>query len=391
MRLFQNNTSTKKLISIFLPLSIISIIAMYLSWDFLFRNQLFGLKLLDLYDIKVYFDSSRWVVGQGILYIDVFSQYTLLANLIFGLSRFVAEVTHPFSSDLESFSFIWGSISWLIYLSGVYVTLVKVSRNSIWLWLTPAAVYFAIFRFDIYTSVTTLLALLAIRDEKYTKGSFWLGITIALKGYALFLLPSYLIFIFYKQGFKGVIKATIVCLSPFLLGNLIVFLYAGLKGLLVPYSFHAARRLNGESTYDVFYLNWLVAVFPGLPTLLQISSSLLPVLKKPKTFESLINAFLIALVGFMTFSVFYSPQFFLWIVPIACFSESILIKRLTVAFCWATFFYYPIGWGLKNKGLAGKIFLRAAMTLTAATRLVLLYSLVHPSKKNDQPYLPQDY
>ncbi|BAY78826.1 hypothetical protein NIES25_53040 [Nostoc linckia NIES-25] len=387
MRLLQNNTSKKKLAYILFAFGIISIAVMYLLWDFLFHNKLFGLKLLDLYDIDVYFRSSRWVVGEGILYKNIFSQYTLLANLIFGFSRFVAEATHPFSSDLESFSFIWASISWLIYLVAIYLTLTHVSKNSIWLWLTPAAVYFAIFRFDIYTSLTTLLALLAIRDEKYTKGSFWLGITIALKGYALFLLPSYLIFIFYKQGIKGVIKATIVSLFPFVLGNLIVFLYAGLKGLLVPYSFHAARQLNGESTYDVFYLNWLVALFPKLPTLLEISSSLLPVLKKPKTFESLINAFLIALVGFMTFSVFYSPQFFLWIVPIACFSTSILIKRLTIAFCWATFFYYPIGWGIKNKGLFGKIFLRAAMTVTAVTRLALLYNLVRRGKKTDQPSL----
>ncbi len=381
MRLFQNNPFREKLTYILAPFIIISLIGMYLAWDFLFFHRPFGIRLLfDDFDINVYFQSSRWIVGEGILYKDVFSEYPLLANLIFGYCRLVAKVTHPFPSDIESFSFVWTSTSFLLYLFAIFITYTKVSRNSLWLWIAPASVYFALFRFDIYPSVTTLLALMAIRDEKYTRGSIWLGITIALKGYAIFLLPSYCIFIFYKRGIKAVITNTIICFIPFLAGNLMVLLYAGLQGLLAPYAFHGMRGPNGESTYDVFRLSWIATIFPGLPPLLQISSSLLPVLKKPKTFESLVDAFLIAIVGFITFSVFYSPQYFLWIIPIAVFSESLLIRKLTVAFSWVAFFYFPIAYDMRNRELAGRILFRVTITLSAVIRLALLVTAIKRDK-----------
>ena len=372
MRLFQDGNSREKR-SYIVAAVIISLMGLYLVWDALFSYRPFGIRLLfDSIDIGVYFQSSRWIVGQGILYEDVFSEYPLLANLVFGVCRLVAEVIHPFSSDIEGFSFVWTVTSWLVYLFAVFTSLTKVSKRSIWLWLAPAPLYFALFRFDIYPSVTTLLALIAIRDEKYARGSLWLGITIALKGYALFLLPSYCIFIFYRRGIKAVITNTMICLMPFLLGNLIVLLYAGVKGLLAPYAFHAIRKQNGESVYDVFYLNWLVNIFPGLPTLLQISSALLPVLQRPKTFEALVNAFLIAIVGLITFSVFYSPQFCLWIIPIAAFSESLLISRLTIVLSWATFLYFPFAFDLRNAKSAGRILFRVALTLNTVIRLALL-------------------
>ncbi len=381
MRLFQDHDSKEKRTYIAAAFVIISLMGLYLVWDALFSYRPFGIRLLfDNIDIGVYFQSSRWIVGQGVLYEDAFSEYPLLANLVFGFCRLVAQVIHPFPSDIESFSFIWTVTSWLVYLFAVSTSLTKVSRSSLWLWLAPAPIYFALFRFDIYPSVTTLLALIAIRDEKYARGSLWLGITIALKGYALFLLPSYCIFILYKRGIKAAITNTMICLMPFLLGNLIVLCYAGVKGLLAPYAFHAIRKQNGESVYDVFYLSWLVDIFPGLPTLLQISSSLLPVLQKPKTFEALVNAFLIAIVGLITFSVFYSPQFCLWIIPIAAFSESLLIRRLTVVLSWATFLYFPLAFDLKNTELARRLLFRIAITLNAVIRLALLGTAIKRSK-----------
>jgi hypothetical protein len=39
-----------------------------------------------------------------------------------------------------------------------------------------------------------------------------------------------------------------------------------------------------------------------------------------RRFEDLINSFLFAIFGFMSFSTFYSPQFVLWVLPLICFS-----------------------------------------------------------------------
>ena len=59
-------------------------------------------------------------------------------------------------------------------------------------WLAPSPIYFALFRFDLYPAVVTLMFLLAVRRTAYITGAIWLGVAVALKGYAMFLLPRLL-------------------------------------------------------------------------------------------------------------------------------------------------------------------------------------------------------
>jgi len=182
----------------------------------------------------------------------------------------------------------------------------------------------------------------------------WLGLMVALKGYALFAVPAYCVFVFYRKGLLTAIKVAVLCVFPFILGNLIVLGYAGMDGLRMPYAAQGDRPNIGDSTYDaVFFLlsplSWGISPVnevPLVPTkiaqFLQISISFLAAGLRPKTFEELIDAFLIAILGFISFSKFYSPQFCLWVAPIACFSGSQNIRLLAVAFNWVSFIWYPV-------------------------------------------------
>jgi hypothetical protein len=360
-------------------LGFVGIIVIYFGW-YLLKVRLVGIRILyDPHDIGVYFKSSQWAIGEGILYRDVFSEYPLLANLIFGAIRYVSHVLHPLSVESQSFALVWVAVSWLLYLLTIYLVASKISVRSIWLWLTPAILYFALYKFDIYPSLTTLIALLSIRDEKYRWGAFWLGITIALKGYALFLIPAYALFLFYKKGIREAVISFILCVAPFILGNLIVLAYAGVDGVLAPYQFHAVRGNNGESTYDAisFLLFNKLEINPRLAQLLQVSSALLPLTLVPKTFDRLIDVFLIALLGFISFSTFYSPQYCLWITPLVCFSTSHKIRVLTILFSWLTFIYYPIGFDLKLKqwygAIARTIFFKIPIIVITIIRFLIMY------------------
>jgi hypothetical protein len=332
-----------------LVIGILGSLGMYLLWDFLTESQFLARhKLFDEWDLKVYFNASRWAVGQGTLYKDVFSEYPLFANLIFGLFRFLGELTHPLSSSFKSFSWLWASASWFLYLWILYQIATKVSTRSVWIWLAPAPLYFSIFRFDIYPAAISLLALFALRDQKYFKSAFWLGIAIALKGYVLFVIPAFFVFLIYKKGLFTAIKVTAFSLAPFTFSNLVVFAYSGFEGLIAPYSFHAVRSNNGESTYDavVFLLPFIfskkAAILPRLAQGLQITMPLIAAGLQPKKFQELVDAFLLSILGFISFSTFYSPQFCLWIAPVACFSRSRTIKTLTTIYCWITFISFPI-------------------------------------------------
>ena len=336
-------------------------------------------------DLSVYFQSSRWVVGQGTLYKDVFSEYPLLPNLIFGCFRFLAELFHHFSSSFHSFAWLWISASWFLYLGILYFIFTRLSKEGIWIWLGLAPFYFALLRFDIYPATAVILALFFIRSKKYIHGACWLGIAIALKGYALFILPAYFVFLYYKKGLRFAFVTTALCLAPFFFSQIVVFAYSGLEGLKQPYSFHLQRNLNGESTYDailfLFPFPLLRELLNSLAKWLQIAMSILAAGLKPKSFEDLVNSFLLGILGFISFSVFYSPQFLLWIISISCFSQNHFLNLLAITFSWATFIYFPVLYGDSSIHISENIpyaplLFRTMIILITAIRLAMIYEIL---------------
>ncbi|HEY9779993.1 MAG TPA: hypothetical protein V6D09_07650 [Leptolyngbyaceae cyanobacterium] len=368
------NFLRKKPYLLLLTLGCIGAIAMYCSWGLLTYIKPWGLRLFfDSNDLNVYFRSSRWVVDQGILYKDIFSEYPLLAGLIFGIVRYLAKILHPFSSEFDSFSWLWMSINWFIYLWIIYLVATRLSKPALWIWLAPAPLYFTLLRFDIYPALMTLLALFAIHREKYVIGAIWLGLSIALKGYALFCLPAYFVFIYYRKGFFHAIKIIAICLAPFILSQLIVFAFAGIDGVKQPYLFHINRNTNNESTYDaIAYLLpfHLTKHLSNLDKWLQLSTAILAAVFKPKSFDALVHAFLFAIVGFISFSIFHSPQYVLWIVAIACFSPSRWINLCAIAYSWVVFLYFPL---TSDRHHHTTFYFKLIVILMTAVRLPMLY------------------
>lgn len=302
----------------------------------------------DLKDIQIYHDQSRWVAGQGRLYRDFPSEYPPLANLVFGLCRAVSEMLAPVFPEPTAYLWVWLTSAWLLFLTVGHLIATRISREAVWVWLAPGALFFALFRYDIYPAATTLFALFALREGKVLRGALWLGVTVALKGYALFLLPAFVVYVLQTDGWRTARNVAAVTVAPFALANLAVLGFAGWEGMLSPYQFHA-RRLNvGESSYDAFgYL--FACCFDAHPTVggripffLQAGCALLAAAMRPRTFAELINSFLVALLGFVSFLVFHSPQYLLWVLPVAAFTSSPAMRRTAVAFGWLTFLYYPM-------------------------------------------------
>ena len=151
--------------------------------------------------------------------------------------------------------------------------------------------------------------------------------------------------------------------------------------MVAPFSFQALRTLNGESTYDAF--NYLV----GVPVIadgpevrwvahsLQVGCALAAVAMRPQNFDDLINAFLFAVLGFMSFSVFYSPQFVLWILPLVCFSRSRVMLISAIFLSWLTYLYYPVGSLLYYRHFYAGPF-KAAIIAVSLFRLFMMFLAV---------------
>jgi hypothetical protein len=307
-------------------------------------------------DLGLYFNSSRWVVEGGRLYREVPSEYPLLANIIFGAFRYLSNLISP---GLRGFCVIWiASACFIYYLCLVYGVARGAMALALFAWLAPAPIFFALFRYDLYPALATLLSLFAIRRAAYTQGAIWLGVAAALKGYALFFLPAYCIFMIYQRGLPGAIKVGVLIIAPTILSLIATFGFAGWEGVVAPFKFQLMRpligwnTLGGGSTYDA--LNYLfnapvtLWVKPWIAQSLQVAAALAAAAMRPRRFEDLINCFLFALLGFMSFNTFYSPQYVLWVLPLICFSTSRAMVITAVLFSWLTYLYYPISYVLST-------------------------------------------
>ena len=229
-------------------------------------GSFFSRYLFDPNDLIVYFNSSAWAVGKGKLYIDVRSEYPVLANLIFGFVRFFSSKVRFLTSDFNNYSLIWiacASVAFVSLLSGAAD---KKAVPASWvplLILAPATIYFSLSRYDIYPAVLSLWGLDYLRKRKWNFAALLFGLCIALKGYALIFIPSFFIFCWYQIGFGPAVIAAAIMLSPTLLSNLAVLVWGGEQALLAPYKLQLFRKFNGESTFDSMAYIGSLADFPG--------------------------------------------------------------------------------------------------------------------------------
>lgn len=346
---------------------------------------LLGIKFYDTLDLRVYFASARWVIEGGRLYREVSSEYPLLANIIFATLRYLGNLLDPraptFYPRMTAFFGLWIASAWFVYLFAVYRIATDTTMLAALAWLAPAPIYFALFRFDIYPAVATLMSLFAIRRASYIEGAVWLGVAIALKGYALFLLPAYCVFMINQRGFAAAIKVAVLALAPMILSLLVVLTFAGWEGIVAPFNIHAVRNFNGESTYDAInFLFGASVISEGAGVrwvghLLQVGCALAAAAMRPRSFEDLVNAFLFAVLGFVSFSVFYSPQYVLWILPLVCFTDSRLMLISAIFFSWLTYLYFPISYELRpgHPGL-----FKAMVVAVSLLRLFMMFLTFRP-------------
>jgi hypothetical protein len=305
--------------------------------------------VFDSWDMSGYFASARWVIEGGRLYREVFSPYPLFANIIFAILRYLSNLLHP---GVHGFYGLWIASTWVVYLYAVYRIATETTRLAALAWLAPAPIYFAVFRFDIYPAVATLMALFAIRRTSYIEGAIWLGVAAALKGYALWMLPAYCVYMLYQRGFASAIKVGALGVAPMILSLLITLIFAGWEGVIAPFKADALWTLSGESSYDAINYFFSVPAISNGPEVrwvaqsLQVGCALTAAALRPRSFDDLVNTFLFAVLGFMSFSVFYSPQYVLWILPLVSFSRSPVMLISAIFLSWLTYLYGPFSFFL---------------------------------------------
>ncbi len=340
----------------------------------------------DAGDLAVYYRTTQWVLGEGQLYRDAFSEYPFLANIVFGLIRWLS-LNLKILPPAQSFVFFW-TYAVLLLLFLIIFLQHKWDRSFWWIWLTPPFLYFGLYRYDIYPVFCCFLGLRFIAEEKYGKGGFWLGLCIALKGYALFILPVLAYYVWKRRSLSTAWRVVAIAMAPLALTNGFVWLSMGYEALIMPYQFHMEREFNGESTVDaVVYLMHWAGVSEQKAALLQEKllvhkwiigattafGALAGLLLRPRTFEEFLRAAFFVVIGFVSVTSFYSPQFVLWFAAFTCFTQSRTIRIWLVIYTLITFLYFPIFHDLMGKpSLSFKI----SISILALMRLGFLVAII---------------
>lgn len=329
-----------------LPTSIVALSSVLLITQVLHAQQ-----VPDQDDLQRYFESSAWVVGNWVLYKDIFSEYPLFANLLFAAVRWLNVF---FGNGFLGFSIIWITLAALCTSVTCSIALRFVAQNApnndLWIlalsWLAPGILHFALLRFDIYPALATLGMMICLYRKRYRMAGLWIGLGIALKGYPIFLLPVILIYTQRQAGGRALVHFLLPALAIPSLSLLAILAFAGFEGLLSPFQFHGHRDFNPDSTYTL--LRHLLDAplhasdMSPLPLVLQALCVVLPLFFRQEDFDELVSALTFTLVSIINFSVFYSPQFAIWLLPIAGLSRDRAMQYLLLAYALWTAGYFAV-------------------------------------------------
>jgi hypothetical protein len=313
--------------------------------------------LNDNFDLHNYQDRGSWVIGWQKPYSDVFSEYPQLATYLFAIPHMLKDF---FDLGADSYRYFF-SILMALCLA-ITTTLVYQERPDrkylAFLMFLPASIYFTHNRYDIVPAMFTLLSVVTLVKGRFHLASFLLAISVMFKWYPVVLLPIYLSHYYTTHKrinwrMIGVFAGTV---GLIILPTLLI---SGMDGFLVPYRFHLDRGVNRESIVFLFVLlltaggifdQVIEAILYYGFLLLQVTASAISMLGEIKNRTTILAWASVAILSFMFFAKYYSPQWLLWILPFLILR--IKTRRdivLIILFDLLTYLKFPLAFDLADQ------------------------------------------
>jgi hypothetical protein len=338
-------------------------------------NRALTQPLRDDYEYTIFLKRGAWAATGARPYIDVFSEYPPLATWCMGLPfGLIAAREHGISGDgaaalaeiqaagpLAPVSLAYGDLFalWMALTWGVtawvVIDLLKRLGHSPWravILLGPTALYCALQRFDPLPALATTVAVDAFVASRPLVGFLGIAVGILLKIYPVVLLFLAIGYVVRRHGWRmaalGVAVVGLVCGGC----ELVVFIHgwragpwaatwrptrflgrdlgdssfdSGLAAVAVPFAYQGERDTNPGSLAERLFRAWFtvdyatllvgVKAFRFLQFLPAVGALALGCARpSPRAFVAASAALV---TGFVLFHNIYSPQFHLWIAPLA--------------------------------------------------------------------------
>lgn len=220
------------------------------------------------------------------------------------------------------------------------------ASGPVWLFLLPGFLYFTPCRFDILPAALVLCAIAAADRKRSLLSGLCLGAAVALKMYPLALAPILLRYAARSWGQAA--GWCVAAAAPVLLSYGAMYGSDDIEGVTVPMKFQLGRDPEPEwCFYDKFlpaewtYQTPTNTAIRALPVLLAV---LVMCVRRPPDVFSLLRRCAIAVVLFLTFQLFYSPQWWQWLsvllVPLVRRHPWLL--GYVIAHDLLTYFHFPV-------------------------------------------------
>jgi hypothetical protein len=270
----------------------------------------------------------------------------------YAVQRLFVRATDFYGAVMLSCLLVLIAVLWIGYGSHA-----GVEGGATWL-LMPAALFFALNRYDVVPALFTALSFACLGRRRLTASAIFLALAVAFKVYPILFLPLILRYLFprrreaiqYAASFGGVLS--LLVFAPLLYG-------ADLQAIFGPYRFQLTRPPEtGMTIYGCLLPEIAAAGWFG--SLLRLGSlavvAALMIVQPIASLASLLRRGCLVLLVFVTLAVFYSPQWILWFVPLML---PLLRHNRRLTFGWAgldivTYLTFPVWfWVLPHVGLRG--------------------------------------
>jgi hypothetical protein len=295
-------------------------------------------------DIKLYHSDADAIVGGQLAYRDILIEYPPYAIAVFLLPRLLASdnYTGVFMLLVLLCDFL---LKGLLLLIGWSHTKSLRGLNPLFCYCAavPWIRYFYLQRFDVWPALTTIVALWLFSIEKPGWSGCAMAVGIGIKVYPAVFMPQLMVLAIYQRKARRFLMGSVLGLLPMLLLSFVVpwwrFVYfQGDRGLqcesLVASIIWMAKNLGLTDGRWVWMKRWfevqgtlaseLLPWARGLFVIAVASSvaiACLAAARCPKpSVARLARLLLFPLLGFVAFNQVLSPQFMVWLLPLAALS-----------------------------------------------------------------------
>ena len=319
-----------------------------------------GKLLADYFDIAVYFRKGGWAIN----HLPAISEYPPIATLLFGLNRLLVS---KFPENLQ-----WGAFLAVFSLGMILVlffTIKALAKSTLiknpayaWLMLLPPVVYFSYSRFDILPAFLTLWAYAYAREERWKMAGFILSVATFTKWYPILLLPGFFVYAtMMKKRMEW--SPLVVFVVTTLVIHSVVYWQGGWDAIVSPYLYHTRRGMESIAFPRLIYLllsHFVAIKLSAYLFVFFVLQILFPVLlmlfAKIDSLEALAHYGIVVIGMFILCSRIWSPQWFLWIMPLLILTINKRIDVfLIILFSFVVFASFPIAHDICNESSCSQL------------------------------------